>query len=181
MPVLCRVRSAAPEYAIDEQVTAASDLYALGCIIYAVHLGGKPPFNNHQSLSSLRGNMDRLSRGEIGNAVAFARLTPDLKGASSSSLAVSVVVPAADLDSPFATTVLLSQLITRSPAGRLSSLTLPSHSFFSNLAISTLLFLDRSNFSSKTKEEKASFLRGLVGVVSPFFHLLSLSPVSARD
>lgn len=71
--------SSAPEYALDEQVTAASDLYALGCIIYAVHLGGKPPFNNHHSLSSLRGNMDRLARGEIGNAVAFARLTPDLK------------------------------------------------------------------------------------------------------
>jgi hypothetical protein len=62
---------------------------------------------------------------------------------------------------------LLSQLITRSANGRLTSLTLPSHPFFSNLAISTLLFLDRSNFSSKTKEEKASFLRGLVGVVRP--------------
>jgi SCY1-like protein 2 len=76
----------APEYALDEHVTAASDLYALGCILYAVHLGGKPPFSNHHSLSSMRSNMDRLARGEIGNAVAFARLTPDLKCRSLPSL-----------------------------------------------------------------------------------------------
>lgn len=67
---------------MDEQVTAASDLYALGCILYAVHLGGRPPFSSHNSLSTIRQNVDRLSRGEIGNSVAFARLTPDLKGVS---------------------------------------------------------------------------------------------------
>lgn len=27
----------APEYALNEQITTSSDLYSLGCIIYAVH------------------------------------------------------------------------------------------------------------------------------------------------
>jgi SCY1-like protein 2 len=70
----------APEYAIDEQVTTSSDLYALGCVIYAVHLGGRPPFQNHNSLSTLRQNAERVSRGDIGSSAAMGRLGNDLRG-----------------------------------------------------------------------------------------------------
>jgi SCY1-like protein 2 len=71
-----------PEFALDELITASSDLYALGCVIYAVHLGGRPPFQNHNSLQTLRKNADRLARGEIGTASAVAKLGGDLRGPS---------------------------------------------------------------------------------------------------
>lgn len=69
-----------PEYALDERLTTASDLYALGCVLYAVHLGGRPPFQNHNSLQTLRQNADRLARGDIGSSTAMAKLGGDLKG-----------------------------------------------------------------------------------------------------
>jgi serine/threonine protein kinase len=46
----------APEYALDEVLDTASDLYALGCLLFAVHRKGDPPFRNHGSLSGLRDN-----------------------------------------------------------------------------------------------------------------------------
>ncbi|CED82285.1 kinase-like protein [Phaffia rhodozyma] len=133
----------APEYALDEQLCTSSDLYSLGCVIYAVHLGGRPPFQNRNALTNLRQNVNQLGRGAIGNPAAWGRLSNDLKD-------------------------ILSNLITRYPQNRLTALTLPSHPFFSNMAISTLLFLDRSTFSSKPKEEKATFLRGLLNVLPTF-------------
>jgi SCY1-like protein 2 len=45
---------------------------------------------------------------------------------------------------------------------------LPQHPYFSSLAISTLNFLDPSNFASKPREEKASFLKGLLRVLPGF-------------
>lgn len=63
---------------------------------------------------------------------------------------------------------LLPRLLTRHPSNRLSLASLPSHSFFSSLAISTLNFLDPTTFASKPREEKATFLRGLVRVLPTF-------------
>lgn len=53
----------APEYVLDEQITTASDFYSLGCIIYAVHAKGEPPFRNRGNLSTLRSNVGRLEGG----------------------------------------------------------------------------------------------------------------------
>ncbi|KAI6110048.1 hypothetical protein F5141DRAFT_1188903 [Pisolithus sp. B1] len=63
---------------------------------------------------------------------------------------------------------LLRSLLARSPASRPTPSTLPSHPFFSSLPISTLNFLDRSNFTTKTREEKISFMKGLTGVLNKF-------------
>lgn len=63
---------------------------------------------------------------------------------------------------------MLNALITRHPTNRLTSSSLPSHSFFSSLPISTLNFLDRSNFAAKTREEKISFMKGLTSVLDRF-------------
>ena len=63
---------------------------------------------------------------------------------------------------------LLPRLLTRQPLHRLSLASLPSHPFFSSLAISTLNFLDPTTFASKPREEKATFLRGLVRVLPTF-------------
>lgn len=49
----------APEYALDEVLITASDMYSLGCLIYAVHCKGTPPFRNHGSLGGVRDNAGR--------------------------------------------------------------------------------------------------------------------------
>ncbi|CAG8554764.1 2089_t:CDS:10 [Paraglomus occultum] len=51
----------APEYALDETIDFANDMYALGCLIYAVHNHGMPPLKHHNSLHTFKKNMERLS------------------------------------------------------------------------------------------------------------------------
>ncbi|KAF7359384.1 Kinase-like protein [Mycena sanguinolenta] len=126
----------APEYALDEQLVTASDMYSLGCLIYAVHCQGNPPFKNHGSLGGLRENAGKPPPH-------MESLDSDLQG-------------------------LLRSLITRHAANRPTPTTLPTHGFFSSLPISTLNFLDRSNFTAKTREEKISFMKGLVNVLDKF-------------
>ncbi|KAF5330778.1 hypothetical protein D9619_005657 [Psilocybe cf. subviscida] len=126
----------APEYALDEQLVTASDMYSLGCLVYAVHCKGSPPFKNHGSLGGLRENCSKPIPG-------MERLESDLQ-------------------------VLLRSLITRHYGSRPSPESLPTHAFFSSLPISTLNFLDRSNFTAKTREEKISFMKGLTGVLDRF-------------
>ncbi|WVR05700.1 hypothetical protein IAU60_002724 [Kwoniella sp. DSM 27419] len=134
----------APEYALDSVLTPASDLYSLGCLLFAVHMGGKPPFLNRGSMQSLRDHADgSLVRKEWMSGSWWERCSAELKD-------------------------LLPRLLTRHPANRISLASLPSHSFFSSLAISTLNFLDPTTFASKGREEKATFLRGLVRVVPTF-------------
>ncbi|OAX40509.1 kinase-like protein [Rhizopogon vinicolor AM-OR11-026] len=127
----------APEYALDEVLITASDMYSLGCLIYAVHCKGNPPFRNHGSLGGVRDNAGRP-------VPDIRQLDTDLQGH------------------------LLRSLITRGSQSRPTPSTLPSHPFFSSLPISTLNFLDRSNFTAKTREEKISFMRGLTSVLDRF-------------
>ncbi|TFK67903.1 kinase-like protein [Pluteus cervinus] len=126
----------APEYALDESLVTASDMYSLGCTIYAVHAKGSPPYKTHGSLGGLREHAGKPIPG-------MERWDPDLQA-------------------------LLRVLITRHALNRPSPSTLPSQSFFSSLPISTLNFLDRSNFTSKTQEEKISFMKGLTNVLDRF-------------
>ncbi|WRT65846.1 uncharacterized protein IL334_002797 [Kwoniella shivajii] len=134
----------APEYALDSTLTPSSDLYSLGCLLYAVHMGGKPPFQNRGSMQSLRDNAEgSLVRKEWMSGSKWDRCSSELKD-------------------------LLPRLLTRHPSNRISLASLPSHSFFSSLAISTLNFLDATTFASKPREEKATFLRGLVRVLPTF-------------
>lgn len=65
----------APEYALDEVLDTASDMYSLGCLIYAVHCKGNPPFQTHDSLGGLRENVGRPLTG-------MERLDSDLQGSS---------------------------------------------------------------------------------------------------
>lgn len=134
----------APEYALDSTMTPANDLYSLGCVLYAAHMGGRPPFQNRGSMQSLRDHVEgSLVRREWTSGSKWERCSSELKD-------------------------LLPRLLTRHPSNRLSLASLPSHPFFSSLAISTLNFLDPTTFASKPREEKATFLRGLVRVLSTF-------------
>jgi SCY1-like protein 2 len=62
----------APEYALDEQLLTASDMYSLGCLVYAVHNKGTGPYKNHGSLSGLRDNAGKPVSG-------MERWDPDLQ------------------------------------------------------------------------------------------------------
>ncbi|KAH8108130.1 other/SCY1 protein kinase [Cristinia sonorae] len=126
----------APEYALDEVLDPASDMYSLGCLMYAVHCKGNPPFKNHGSLGGLRENAGKP-------LVGMERLDGDLRA-------------------------VLNQLITRLHQSRPTPTALPQHPFFSSLPISTLNFLDRSNFAAKSREEKISFMKGLTSVLERF-------------
>ncbi|KAK7023898.1 protein kinase domain-containing protein ppk32 [Favolaschia claudopus] len=126
----------APEYALDEQLVTASDMYSLGCLIYAVHCKGNPPFKTHGSLSGLRENAGKPPPN-------MQSLDTDLQA-------------------------LLRSLITRLGGNRPTPTTLTTQPFFSSLPISTLNFLDRSNFTAKTREEKIGFMKGLTSVLDKF-------------
>ncbi|KAJ9106817.1 hypothetical protein QFC19_002944 [Naganishia cerealis] len=134
----------APEYALDSILSPANDLYSLGCLLYAVHLGGSPPFKTHNSMQGLRQCVEReLVTERWKREARFIQAGQELKD-------------------------ILSKLITRTPQTRLSLAGLPAHPYFSSLAISTLNFLDAANFASKSREEKATFLKGLLRVLPGF-------------
>lgn len=150
--ILLSDKQSAPEYALDEVLDPASDMYSLGCLMYAVHCKGNPPFKNHGSLGGLRENAGKPLGG-------MERLDQDLRGKFITMLPIlhaNVVIG------------LLSSMITRQPQSRPTPTTLTSQAFFSSLPISTLNFLDRSTFAAKTREEKISFMKGLTSVLGRF-------------
>ena len=63
---------------------------------------------------------------------------------------------------------LLRLLLARHPASRPTPSTLSTNPFFNSISISTLNFLDRSNFASKPREEKIAFMKGLTSVLGRF-------------
>ena len=67
------IQHLAPEYALDEVLNTASDMYSLGCLMYAVHCKGEPPFKNFGNLGSLRDNAGKPLTG-------MQRLDKDLQG-----------------------------------------------------------------------------------------------------
>lgn len=128
-------------------------MFSLGCVIYAVHCKGRTPFKTHGSLGGLRANAGQPLSG-------MESLDRDLQGkAISCGSGVHIFSNISGL---------LNSLVTRHASNRPTPATLPSHPFFSSLPISTLNFLDRSNFTSKTREEKISFMKGLVHVLDRF-------------
>jgi SCY1-like protein 2 len=146
------VAAKAPEYVLDEVLNTASDMYSLGCLICAVHLKGNPPFKNFGNLASVREHAGRPLSG-------IAQLDRDLQG-----IFLWPLVCFAQR----AVAAMLVSLVTRHPQNRPTPASLPSLPFFSSLPISTLNFLDRSNFAAKSREEKISFMKGLTSVLDRF-------------
>lgn len=71
----------APEYALDSSLTPANDLYSLGCVLYAVHMGGKPPFINRGSMQSLRDHAEgSLVRRDWTSGPKWERCSAELRG-----------------------------------------------------------------------------------------------------
>ncbi|KDN46614.1 kinase-like protein [Tilletiaria anomala UBC 951] len=131
----------APEYAIDEKLEMANDMYALGCIIFAVHNKGSPPFRNRNSAVTLRQNADELST--VIGSTSWARMGADVLS-------------------------ILSSLLTRYPVSRLTAKSFQKSNYFNNILVSTLKFMERDNFAGRQKEERVQFLKGLMNVLPQF-------------
>lgn len=133
---------AAPELVLDREALAPpADLWSLGCVSHALLAqGGKPPFQNRSSTHTYRSNIDRLE---------MTRASWTMLGDEASGL--------------------LNSLLQRHPSQRPTAAALPTTcSFFSSILVSTLRFLDRDHFPSKSNSEQLSFLRGLKTVLPRF-------------
>ncbi|KAK0548899.1 Protein kinase domain-containing protein ppk32 [Tilletia horrida] len=131
----------APEYALDEKLTPSNDMFALGCILYAVHSKGAPPFRNRGSINTLKENADRL--GSLVNSTGWARLPADVLE-------------------------LLRRLLTRFPDHRINATDFQNSNIFSDIRVSALKFMDRDSFAGRSKDERVSFLKGLLGILPQF-------------
>lgn len=131
----------APEYALDEQLVPANDMYSLGCVVYATNSRGEPPFRNRHAATTLRQHADSI--GAALSSTAWSRLGRDL------------------LD-------LLSGLLTRYPGSRLTAAQFQDNGYFNNVLVSTLKFMERDSFAGRQKEERVSFLKGLLKVLPQF-------------
>lgn len=69
----------APEYALDEQLQTANDMYALGCIVHSIHTKGGPPFSNRGSVENLRRNAQDIGVLRAG----WSRLGDEVQGLQS--------------------------------------------------------------------------------------------------
>lgn len=130
-----------PVYALDESRLTANDMYSLGCLVYAAHSKGSPPFRNRNSLVNLRQSADQLST--ITSSSSWSRMGKDV------------------LD-------LLSSLLTRFPGNRLSAQAFGDSPYFNNILVSTLKFMERESFAGRSKDERVSFLKGLLKILPSF-------------
>ncbi|MCO5598600.1 hypothetical protein L7F22_052697 [Adiantum nelumboides] len=131
----------APEYALDEKREPANDIYSLGCVMFAAHNKGEPPFRNRNSLQNIRQNADNL--GTVASSSTWQRMGRDL---------INV----------------LSTLLTRYPGARPDASAFQRSEYFNNMLTQTLKFMERDNFAGKTKEERVSFLKGLLRILDQF-------------
>ncbi|KAK5741311.1 Protein kinase domain-containing protein ppk32 [Elasticomyces elasticus] len=136
-----------PDFVLDNSLTSAADMFSLGLLIVALY--------NSPHTSP-------LSTG--GSASSYKRIF-----ASSSSVPTqsnNFLVPSSHPLPPKLSSELLPRLITRRPAQRLSARDLQEASFFSNILVSTLRFLDA--LPAKTAQEKLAFLKGLPKIIPQF-------------
>lgn len=131
----------APEYALDEKREPANDIYSLGCVMFAAHNKGEPPFRNRNSLQNIRQNADNL--GTIASSSTWQRMGREL---------INV----------------LSALLTRYPGARPTASAFQRSEYFNNMLTQTLKFMERDNFAGKNKEERVSFLKGLLRILDQF-------------
>ena len=136
-----------PDFVLDNTLTASADMFSLGLLI--VSLYNSP----HSSPLSTGGSLSSYKR-------AFS---------SSSSIPTqgnNFLVPSSHPLPPKLASELLPRLITRRPAQRLSAKEFQEASYFDNILVSTIRFLDA--LPAKTPNEKMQFMRGLPRIMPQF-------------
>lgn len=136
-----------PDFVLDNLLTASADMFSLGLLI--VTLYNSP----HASPISTGGSLSSYKR-------VFS---------SSSSIPTAsnnFLVPSSHPLPPKLRSELLPRLITRRPAQRLSAREFQDASYFDNILVSTIRFLDA--LPGKTANEKLAFMRGLPKITPQF-------------
>ncbi|RPB28184.1 kinase-like protein [Terfezia boudieri ATCC MYA-4762] len=133
-----------PDLLLDSTLSPSTDLFSLGLLIVALYNSPhESPLQTHNSASTYKRLLSSPSTTpNAGNGFLSTRPLPKL-------------MPD-----------LLSRLLTRRPANRLTAREFQQNSYFDNILVSTLRFLE--SLPAKTASEKSSFMRGLLRVLPQF-------------
>ncbi|RPA96942.1 kinase-like protein [Choiromyces venosus 120613-1] len=136
---------ASPDLILDQNLTPSADLFSLGLLIVALYNHPhRSPLETHHTTSTYR----RL-----------------LTSASTTPNSGNNYLSSRPLPRPLVET-LLSRLLTRRPAGRVTAREFQQSPYFDNILVSTLRFLE--SLPAKTPSEKSAFMRGLPKVLPQF-------------
>lgn len=134
-----------PDFVLDNNVTAAADMFSLGLLIIALYNSPhRSPLDTSGSLSSYKRIFSSSSSVP----------TQTNNFLSSSPIPKNMV------------SELLPRLITRRPAQRLTAVDFQQAQYFDNILISTIRFLD--DLPAKSPNEKMQFMRGLPRIMPQF-------------
>ncbi|KAJ6259562.1 hypothetical protein Dda_5199 [Drechslerella dactyloides] len=134
-----------PDLLLDSSVTPAHDLFSLGLFIIAIYNSPhESPLKSQNSPTNFR----RLFSSSVS--------IPN----QSNNFLCSKPIPTDLVNN------VLPRLITRRPANRLSAKEFQEASYFDNILVSTIRFLD--SFPAKSASEKNAFMRGLPKVLPQF-------------
>lgn len=136
-----------PDFVLDNTLTSSADMFSLGLLIIALYNSPHTsPLSTGGSLSSYR------------RVFSSSSTIPTQQN--------NFLVPASNPIPPRLASELLPRLITRRPAQRLSAKAFQEASYFDNILVSTMRFLDA--LPAKTQSEKSAFMRGLPKIMSQF-------------
>ncbi|TPX49014.1 hypothetical protein CcCBS67573_g10176 [Chytriomyces confervae] len=126
----------APELVMDSRCMPASDLWSLACLIYSVFNNGSSPIAANDNLHTYNTICNRLETVNLSKNIP-PQLTESLR-----------------------------RLLQKDPSTRLPLSQFESSSFFDNILVSTIGFLE--SFVEKNQISKAQFLKGLVAMLPQF-------------
>nr|POE49325.1 protein kinase domain-containing protein ppk32 [Quercus suber] len=136
-----------PDFVLDNSLTASADMFTLGLLIISLYNSPhSSPLSTGASLSS------------------YKRLFSSSSNIPTQSN--NFLVPKDHPLPPKLAAELLPRLLTRRPAQRLSAREFQEASYFDNILVSTMRFLDA--LPAKTANEKAQFMRGLPRIMPQF-------------
>ncbi|KXT14630.1 hypothetical protein AC579_3692 [Pseudocercospora musae] len=136
-----------PDFVLDNSLAASADMFSLGLVIIALYNSPHAsPLSTGGSLSSYR------------RVFSSSSTVPTPSN--------NFLVPSSHPLPPKLSSELLPRLITRRPAQRLSAKEFQEASYFDNILVSTIRFLDA--LPAKTPNEKMQFLRGLSKIMPQF-------------
>jgi SCY1-like protein 2 len=134
-----------PDFVLDSNLNSSADMFSLGLLIIALY--------NSPHTSPLRANS---------SITTYKRLfTSSSTIPSSSNSFLSTRPLPKELTSD-----VLPRLIARRPAQRMTAREFQQSSYFDNILVSTIRFLE--SLPTKTPNEKAQFMRGLARVIPSF-------------
>ncbi len=134
-----------PDFVLDSNISSSADMYSLGLLLLALY--------NSPHASPLKANSNLSTYKKLFNS---SSTTPS----TSNNFLSSRPLPN-DIKSG-----VLPRLITRRPAQRMNAREFQQSSFFDNILVSSIKFLDA--LPAKTPNEKSQFMRGLPKILDQF-------------